>query len=106
MPMPPYLVGCYEPGCAAPAVYKIAARWSDGLTSELKTYGLTCAEHLRAWFQHSLQKQHACRKAHFETLDKPGIYALVRGARDVQLQRLEDLEKEVLSAQASPGGNE
>ena len=37
MPMPPYPVLCYRPGCGKPAVYKIAARWSDGVTEELTT---------------------------------------------------------------------
>src|SRR5262249_39941070 len=32
MPMSPYPVICYRPGCGRPALYKIAARWSDGVT--------------------------------------------------------------------------
>ena len=44
MPMPPYAVLCYRPGCDRPAAYKVAARWSDGVTEELKTYSLCCAE--------------------------------------------------------------
>ena len=31
MPMPPYPILCYRKGCNHPAVYKIAARWSDGI---------------------------------------------------------------------------
>ena len=42
MPMPPYPVLCSCPCCGQPAVYKIAARWSDGVTQELKTYALSC----------------------------------------------------------------
>ena len=37
MPMPPYPILCYRQGCEKPAVYKIAAQWSDGITRELKT---------------------------------------------------------------------
>ncbi len=33
------------PGCRAPAVYKIAATWSDGSSRELKNYGLACEGH-------------------------------------------------------------
>ena len=97
MPMPPYRVVCYEPGCSHEAAYKIAARWSDGLTGELKTYGLTCAEHLPVWFHKSLAKQQACRKAKNEILERPSIYRLARGASDVALARLEELERRLLA---------
>jgi hypothetical protein len=98
MPMPPYTVRCYERGCPNEAVYKIAARWSDGITSELKTYGLTCAKCLSAWFYRSVARQKACRRATNEILDSPGIYRLERGQRDVQLQRQEALEVQLLAA--------
>jgi hypothetical protein len=93
MPMSPYNILCYERGCGNEAAYKIAARWSDGVTSELKTYGLVCAACLPAWFRRSLQKQAACRRAPRETLEPPGIYRLQRGQRDLQLERLPDLEE-------------
>src|SRR5579885_3072268 len=95
MPMPPYPVLCYRPGCGRPAVYKIAARWSDGITQELKTYALSCPECLAEWFRHSRQRQAACRKAPGETLEAPGIYELHRGRRDQQLIRRDDLEKQL-----------
>jgi hypothetical protein len=95
MPMPPYPVLCYRKECGRPAVYKIAARWSDGMTQELKTYALSCAECLAEWYRHSQVRQAACRKAKGETLEAPGIYELHRGRRDQQLVRREDLEKEV-----------
>ena len=95
MPMSPYPVLCYTPGCPEPAVYKIAARWSDGVTQELKTYALTCAGCLAEWFARSRAKQAACRLAAGETLDVPGIYELVRGQRDQKLLRREDLEKQL-----------
>jgi hypothetical protein len=97
MPMPPYPVRCYQPGCGKPAVYKIAARWSDGVTQELKTYGLVCADCLAAWFRRSLERRAACRLAAGETLDAPGIYELDRGSRDRQLSRRDDLEKQLAS---------
>ncbi len=97
MPMPPYTIRCYEPGCPQEAVYKIAARWSDGITAELKTYGLTCESHLAQWFQRSLAKQAACRRAKGETLETPGVYRMVRGRRDVQLERLGELETQLRS---------
>jgi len=95
MPMPPYPIHCYRPGCRNLAVYKIAARWSDGHTEELKTYALSCAACLPDWFAHSRQKQAACRLTQGESLETPGIYHLERGTRDRGLQRLIDLERQL-----------
>jgi hypothetical protein len=92
MPMPPYAVRCYRKGCEQLAVYKIAARWSDGVTEELKTYALTCPDCLPELFRRSCAKQAACRRAPHETLEPPGIFELVRGQRDRQLTRRLDLE--------------
>jgi hypothetical protein len=94
MPMPPYPILCFTPGCGQRALYKIAARWSDGVTGELKTYALTCAKCLPEWLQKSRNKQAACRLAPGETLETPGAYHMARGHRDQELQRLPDLEKE------------
>src|SRR4051794_22113251 len=38
-------VRCSKPKCGKPAAYKIAAPWSYGQFSELKSYGLACSEH-------------------------------------------------------------
>jgi hypothetical protein len=95
MPMPPYPVNCS--GCGAAAVYKIAARWSDGVTGELKTYALSCASCLAAQLARSRVKQAACRLAAGETLEPPGVYELARGRRDRQLTRRTDLEAQLLS---------
>jgi hypothetical protein len=97
MPMPAYPIHCYTRGCGQLAVYKIAARWSDGMTQELKTYALSCPACLSNWFRHSRSKQAACRLAPGETLEPPGIYTLQRGRRDAQILRLSDLEQRLLS---------
>jgi hypothetical protein len=93
--MPPYPVHCSTPGCGRLAVYKIAAHWSDGITAELKPYALSCAECLADWFGRSRAKQAACKLASGEILEPPGIYRLERGQHDQQLQRLEDLERQL-----------
>ncbi len=93
--MPPYTLFCYQPGCGRLAVYKIAARWSDGVTQELKTYALSCPDCLAELFRQSRVKQSACRLAPGETLEAPGIYVLARGRRDAQLERRQDLEKQL-----------
>ncbi len=93
MPMPFYPVHCYQPGCGQQALYKIAARWSDGVTEELKTYALACAGCLPELFRRSSGKRAACRLAPGETLLGPFIYVLARGTRDRQLTRRPDLEE-------------
>ncbi len=98
MPMPPYPVTCYHPGCLRPAVYKIAARWSDGVIHELKTYALSCEECLAEWFHASRAKQAACRTTAGETLEPPGVYELARGQRDQKLTRRPDLEERLSDA--------
>lgn len=103
MPMPPYPVHCYRRGCSRLAVYKIAGRWSDGVTAELKTYALSCDECLPEWFRLSRQKQAACRLAPGETLEPPGIYRMQQGQRDKQLQRLPELEEQLVGDPPQPG---
>jgi hypothetical protein len=95
MPMLPYAVVCTERGCERPARYKIAARWSDGVTQELKTYALSCEACLAGQLARSKAKQAACRLAPGETLEAPGIYALARGQRDQQLERQAGLEQQL-----------
>jgi hypothetical protein len=96
-----YPVLCYRPGCGEQAVYKVAARWSDGVTQELKTYALSCPACLAGQFRASRAKRAACRLAAGETLDAPGIYELARGRRDAALVRRTDLEKQL--SESPPG---
>ena len=97
MPMPSYPVICYAAGCQHPAAFKIAARWSDGVTQELKTYYLACAACIPRLYASAVAKRAACRLAPGETLDKPGVYELHRGERDKTLKRRPDLEAELTS---------
>jgi hypothetical protein len=92
MPMPPYPVLCYGPGCREPAAFKIAAAWSDGVTRELKTYYLCCPACLPKLLPQAKAKQAACRLVPGESLDVPGVYELRRGGRDQVLVRRADLE--------------
>jgi hypothetical protein len=102
--MPPYTIRCYEKGCSNEATYKIAARWSDGITGELKTYGLVCAACLPDWFRRSLAKQASCRRAPNEQLETPGIYRLDRTKRDAQLLRLPEIEEQLRDNAAGAHG--
>src|SRR5262245_31938248 len=98
MPLSPYPVPCYAVGCSAPAVYKVAARWSDGVTHELKTYALACPACLPKLFAEAGKRRVACRLTVGETLDAPGIYELSRGTRDRGLTRRPDLEADLASS--------
>ncbi|HEX4589377.1 MAG TPA: hypothetical protein VH120_05580 [Gemmataceae bacterium] len=93
MPMPPYPVLCYTPACGRPAGYKIAARWSDGVTSELKTYGLACEACLADWFCRANERHAKCRTARGETLEPPGVYRMAPESRDQHLERLPEIEQ-------------
>jgi hypothetical protein len=101
MAMAAYEVLCYAQNCGQPAVYKIAAKWSDGLTGELKTYALACPRCLPALFRASRSRQAACRIAPGEVLETPGIYFLERGQHDQELRRAADFERELSSATAN-----
>lgn len=92
MALTDYRIECHSKGCTNEAAFKIAADWSDGLTGELKTYSLCCESCLAAEFRASRRKQAACRLAPGESLEVPGIYRLVRGQRDRDLQRLSEDE--------------
>jgi hypothetical protein len=89
-----YPVMCYAPRCPNLAAFKVAARWSDGVTHELKTYYLACPVCLPKLFASAVTKRAECRLAPGETLEAPGIYELSRGERDRDLNRREDLERQ------------
>ncbi len=88
MPMPPYTVSCQS--CGAPAEFKVAAGWSDGVTEELKTYSLCCGGCLGGQYRSALAKRAACRLAAGEELDAPAILEMAPGGG---LVRRADLER-------------
>lgn len=96
-----YPLRCQHDDCPHPAAYKIAARWSDGLTSELKTYALSCDEHLAGLYAESRRRNAATRTMPGELLEVPGIYQLAAGGRDRDLPRLPDVEAVLLNVPAS-----
>ena len=102
--MPITVVRCSMPGCREPATYKVAAPWSDGQFSELKTYGHACAEHLGPVFREAEERRATYRPAPGETVDEIGIYRYKDGWLDWQLQRLGDLEENYRSWGSGPEG--
>lgn len=86
-------IHCSLKGCSEPAVYKIAARWADGVFSELKSYGFSCADHLGAAFRGSEARRSDYATTPGESLGEIQIYRWEQGKRDSQLVRLTGLEE-------------
>ena len=87
------IVRCSASNCAEPAGYKVAAPWSDGRFSELKTYGHACHEHLGQVFRDAESRRRGYRAARGESVDEIGIYRYERGKPDRRLERLWGLEE-------------
>jgi hypothetical protein len=82
-PLLPYQVMC---GCGRPAGFKVAARWSDGQTSELKTYALGCLECLPVLLARARVRWANCRRADGETIDLPAAFDLATRQRRADLE--------------------
>ncbi len=91
--MPMTVVRCSLPHCAEPAAYKIAAQWSDGSFSELKSYGFSCSDHLGPVFREAEDRREEYQTGPGESLEEIAIYKYEQGRRDRQLQRLWGLEE-------------
>ena len=90
--LPTYRVMCHARECSREAAFKIAARWSDGVTRELKTYFLACETCVLELYAKALVKKSACRLSAGESLGDPEIFERTRGHRDQQLIRRQELE--------------
>jgi hypothetical protein len=86
-------VPCSHRDCTEPAAYKVAARWSDGRFSELKTYGFACSNHLADIFQDAEGRRLDYALCPGEAIEELAIYRYEPGKRDRQLQRLWGLEE-------------
>lgn len=90
-----YTIYCTMDGCSNPACFKIAARWSDGKTAELKTYALVCEDCAAAALKASREKQAAYRLGKTETMEPSGIYEIQQGTTSQELPRRTDLEEQI-----------
>ena len=79
---------CSAPGCERPAVFKVAAVWSDGTTRELKTYGMSCEAHRDLVLDSARARQKGLRLIESESIEPVGLYQLLPGLRDSELTRL------------------
>ena len=91
--MPITIVRCSLDRCREPAAYKIAALWSDGQFSELKSYGYACSDHLGLIYRQAEDRRQEYPPSPGETLEDLGIYKYEQGKRDRLLQRLWGLEE-------------
>jgi hypothetical protein len=80
---------CSDRQCSRPAVYKLAATWSDSSSSELKNYGLTCEIHRESLLDAARRRHEGLKLADDETVGPVELYVLQRGCRDTELRRYE-----------------
>ena len=80
-----YRAACSANRCRNPAVYKIAATWSDGSSGELKNYGLACEQHRDQELAVARRHHEGLRLAEDETVGPVELYVLRSGCRDAEL---------------------
>ncbi|MGO9464565.1 MAG: hypothetical protein ACLQIB_41880 [Isosphaeraceae bacterium] len=83
-----YQPTCNAPECREPAVYKVAAVWSDGTSRELKNYGLACEAHRDSQLELARGNHRMLRLAEGETVGPVELYVLKDGCRDAELARV------------------
>ena len=69
-----YQVVCQR--CGEPARLKVASRWTDGHTHELKTYTLVCRACVNDALTDARKRREACVTDHNEIIDAPEVFEL------------------------------
>jgi hypothetical protein len=75
-----------------PAKYKIAAEWSGGGLTELKTFGFADDECLQRVLRSARERAAKIRLAEGERMGEMRVYYLDRNRHDYELERATDLE--------------
>ena len=81
-------VTCGTPGCQELAEYKIAAQWSAGKFSELKTYGLACASHYVQTYRDALRRRKIHSPSPEEAQSELGVYHFEKGKASAKLEKV------------------
>jgi hypothetical protein len=81
---------CSEAGCDQPAVYKIAAVWSDGTSRELKNYGLACSAHRESQTARAKRHRDVLKLQDWETVGEVRLYRFDPDRRDIDLECVVD----------------
>ena len=92
-----HVVRCSEKGCQESAAYKIAAPWTDGRYWELKTYGFSCADHVRDVLRSAEIRWLDYEPVKGEAVHEIGIYQFEPGKGDRNLRRDLDIEETLRS---------
>lgn len=79
------------------AKYKIAAEWSGGGFTELKTYGFADDECLQRVFDSAYDRAAEFRLLEEEVMGELRVYVLDSSRHDYELQRATDLERKLLA---------
>ena len=85
-----YAPMCSEIGCNQPAVYKVAAVWSDGTSRELKNYGLACSAHAESQSARAKRHRDRLRLQDWETVGDVRLYRFDPDRRDKDLECVVD----------------
>ncbi|RUL87721.1 hypothetical protein [Tautonia sociabilis] len=80
-----YTPVCDVEGCDEPAVYKVAADWTDGTQRELKNYGVYCSHHAHEELEEARRRQPMVRLGPGELVGPVQLYELIEGRRDAEL---------------------
>ena len=81
-------VSCGAPGCGHPAEFKVAAPWSYGRFTELKTYGLACAAHRDQTYQAAVARGQKHPSSSEEKVGEIGVYRYEKGLHDRDLEKV------------------
>ena len=79
-------VTCGTPGCGGPAEYKVAANWSAGRFSELKTYGLACESHRAQTYKDALRRRKIHPPSAEESQGEIAVFRFEKGKSDRELE--------------------
>ncbi len=83
-----YTPNCTAAGCPQPAIYKIAALWSDGTSQELKSYGLVCETHRQERYEQACERSALLSRTADESVGPVEIFRLEPDRRDAELTRV------------------
>ncbi len=81
---------CSYPECERPAIYKVAAPWTNGTVRELKTYGMSCSGHRTSILARGRSHREGLLLAEGESVGRVGLYQLLPGVRDAELDMVPD----------------
>ena len=85
-----YQPRCSQPGCDRPAIYKVAAPWTNGTIRELKTYAMACDAHRAALLARGRSHREGLPLAEGESVGRVGLYQLLPGVLDADLREAPD----------------